>query len=106
MSTTQTEITRLTTARDTIRNKLSALGLADASDKLDALASAIDAIQTQAKTVTPTNSQQTVTPDSGYNFLTSVTVSAVTEKPTWYQGTDDPDASLGSDGDLYLQTVE
>jgi hypothetical protein len=106
MSTTQTEITRLTTARDTIRNKLSALGLADASDKLDALASAIDAIQTQTKTVTPTSSQQTVTPDSGYNFLTSVTVGAVVEKATWYQGTDDPDASLGSDGDLYLQIVE
>lgn len=102
---TQTEITRLTTARDTIRTKLSSLGLADASDKLDALASAIDAIQTQTKTVTPTSSQQTVTPDSGYNFLTKVTVNAVTPTPTWYQGSDEPSASLGSDGDLYLQIV-
>ena len=31
----------------------------------------------QAKTVTPTSSQQVVLPDEGYNYLSQVTVSAV-----------------------------
>lgn len=41
---TSTEITRLQTARNTIRTKLVALGLAESTDKLDALAMEIDGI--------------------------------------------------------------
>lgn len=44
---------------------------------------------TQTKTVTPTKSQQTVSPDTGYNALSSVTVNAI---PTQYITTTDANA--------------
>ena len=44
---TQTEITRLQTARNTIRTKMVALGLGTSTDKLDDLAAEIDAIDNQ-----------------------------------------------------------
>lgn len=117
---TATEITRLTSARNVIRNKLVNLGLAASTDLLDDLADAIDSIvnqgavsatvqegdtytipagyhngsgtvsgvagggnyQLQSKTVTPTKSQQSITPDNGYYGLSDVTVSAI---PAAYQ---------------------
>ena len=119
-----TEISRIQSNKNTIRAKLVELGMANNTDNLDALASAIDglidrgavsveikegtsytipagyhngsgtvkaisdtagdaeAYKTQSKTVTPTKKQQSVTPDSGYYALESVTVAAI---PDAYQ---------------------
>lgn len=114
---TATEITRLQTARNTIRDKLIELGLATSTAKLDALATAVDGIENkgaisasvqegdtytipkgyhngsgtvsgvsgggnyslQSKTVTPTKSQQSVTPDQGFYGLSDVTVNPIPE---------------------------
>ncbi len=114
---TATEISRLTDARNLIRDKLIDLGLAASTDKIDDLATAIDGIANrgavsatvqegdtytipagyhngsgtvsgvagggnyslQSKNITPTKSQQSVTPDSGYYGLSDVTVAAIPE---------------------------
>lgn len=127
---TASEITRIASARNTIRDKLIDFGLAESTDKIDVLAGAIDNIvnrgsvsatvqegatytipagyhngsgtvsgvggggsySLQSKTITPTKSQQSVTPDSGYYGLSDVTVNAI---PEAYQNVSSVTATAG-----------
>lgn len=112
-----TQIASIEASRNTIRNKLVELGMAQSGDKLEKLATAIEGIinrgavsvtvkegdtytipkgyhngngtvsgvggggsyNLQAKTATPTKTQQNITPDNGYYGLSGVTVAAIPE---------------------------
>lgn len=146
----QTEITRIQQARDKIRTKAVQLGIGGSTDKLDLLATEINAIENnggveatvkegeiytipkgyhngagtvtgvagggnyslQQKEVTPTKSQQSLTPDEGYYGLSGVIVKAI---PDAYQDTSSVTATaadvlankiiVNSDGELITGTM-
>ena len=64
---TATEITRLTTARNTIRNKMVALGLGASTDLLDDLADEIDGITNQGAVTATVREGDTYTIPAGYH---------------------------------------
>lgn len=64
---TSTEISRLTTARNTIRDKLIDLGLATSTSKLDALATAVDGIANRGSVSATVQEGDTYTIPAGYH---------------------------------------
>lgn len=64
---TQTEITRLQTARNTIRNKMVALGLGTSTDKFDALAMEINGIKNQGAVDANVKEGESYTIPAGYH---------------------------------------
>ena len=64
---TSTEISRLTTARNTIRDKLIDLGLATSTSKLDALATSIDGIANRGSVSATVQEGDTYTIPAGYH---------------------------------------
>ena len=64
---TASEITRLTTARNTIRDKLIDLGLATSTSKIDALATAIDGITNRGAVSATVREGDTYTIPEGYH---------------------------------------
>ena len=115
---TQTEITRLQTARNKLRTWLVGLGLAGAVDAQVKEGESYTVpkgyhdgtgtvkgvggggnYQLQAKSVTPTKEQQAVTPDQGYYGLSGVTVGAIPEN---YQ---DVSATTAAPGDVLANKV-
>lgn len=76
------EISRLQTAKTDIKTAIEAKGVTvPTSAKIDVFDDYIAQIPTggsyQSKTISPTESSQTVSPDSGYDALSSVTVNAI-----------------------------
>lgn len=64
---TQTEITRIQTARNTIRTKLVDLGLATSTSKLDALATAVDGIKNNGAVSAQVQEGDSYTIPAGYH---------------------------------------
>lgn len=79
----ETEKSKLTASN--IRKGVTVLGVVGSMDSTEG-------VKPQAKTVTPTKSEQVVVPDSGYNYLSQVTVGAI---PAQYIETSD--ATAGAD---------
>ena len=74
--------------------------------------SAESGLVAQTKTVTPNSTTQVITPDNGYDTLTSVTVNPVpntyvpaSQVITYYVDSADPTSSDGDDGDIWLVTT-
>ena len=78
----QTEIERLENAKSALKTSITNKGVTvDEGKKINEYSALVDSIvelKGQTKTVTPSTSKQTISPDAQYNGLTSVTVNAVT----------------------------
>ena len=78
----QTEIERLENAKSALKTSITNKGVTVKKKKkineYSALVDSIVELKGQTKTVTPSTSEQTISPDAQYNGLTSVTVNAVT----------------------------
>lgn len=78
----QTEIERLENAKNALKTSITNKGVTvDEEKKINEYSALVDSIvelKGQTKTVTPSTSEQTISPDAQYNGLTSVTVNAVT----------------------------
>lgn len=78
----QTEIERLENAKSALKTSIANKGvIVDEGKKLNEYSALVDSIvelKGQTKTVVPSTSEQTISPDAQYNGLTSVTVNAVT----------------------------
>ena len=92
MSTINDELTRIINARNKIRNALVRLGRATQTDKLPALADAVDSIGVQAGSAAPLREDKVYYPatQSGYIGFSSFTVSKIPDK---YQDTTDVTAT-------------
>ena len=71
----------------------------------------ISAVALQNKTATPNDTTQTLTADSGYLGLSTVTINPVpntyisrSEVITYYVDSNDPTSTDGNDGDIWLVT--
>lgn len=78
----QTEIERLENAKSALKTSITNKGvIVNEGKKLNEYSALVDSIvelKGQVKTVVPSTSEQTISPDAQYNGLTSVTVNAVT----------------------------
>lgn len=78
----QTEIERLENAKSALKTSITNKGVTvDEGKKINEYSALVDSIvelKGQTKTVAPSTSKQTISPDAQYNGLTSVTVNAVT----------------------------
>lgn len=95
------QISRISSAATSIKNKTKALGLTSGGP-IDSMASELNQYSLQTKTVTLSGSAQTITPDTN-KLLTSVSVPAAR---IYYYKTVEPDSALGSDGDICLVIPE
>ena len=110
-----TELTRLQTGRNKIRAKLSALGLAQSTDKLDALATAVEGITDNGAVSANVKEGETYTIPKGYHNG-SGTVSGVagggnynlqskTVKPTKSQINVTPDSGYYGLSDVTVEAI-